>query len=609
MIEQFFTTWDGARLFYRAWMPPEASPEKPPEHSATRALVLFHRGHEHSGRFDELARRLGLAGFAVFAWDARGHGKSRTEAGVTPHEAGGTACPTSTDSFACLVRDADCFVKHLVREHGIAIEDVAVVAHSVGAVIAAAWVHDYAPPIRAMVLASPAFRVKLYVPFALQFLRLQRKLQRKAYVKSYVRPGMLTHDRVESESYARDPLISRAVSVNLLVDMHDAATRIVADAGAIRTPTLLLSSGKDYVVRLPVQREFFRRLGSPFKEMREYDGFYHDLWHEKDRAWPIEHARDFLLRAFEQPVSHEPPPANQAEYERLSRRPAALSPAGLKWGAQRLFLKIAGKLSCGIGTGWRSGFDSGDSLDYVYRNQPDGATPLGRLMDRVYLNSPGWRGIRERKAHVEELLLAAIGLIRAEGRPVHIFDPAAGGGRYVIEAVSRLGGAPVSVTLRDWNRATLDTASQLARELKLEGLSVGQGDAFDRRSLAGVQPRPGIAIVSGLYELFADNGKVRESLLGLADALGDHGYLIYTNQPWHPQLEMIARVLDNREGKPWVMRCRSQAEMDALVFRAGFEKLETRLDADGIFTVSLAGRRPATRELEAGLSRASGGRP
>ena len=68
------------------------------------------------------------------------------------------------------------------------------------------------------------------------------------------------------------------------------------------------------------------------------------------------------------------------------------------------------------------------------------------------------------------------------------------------------------------------------------------------------------------------------------------GYLIYTNQPWHPQLEMIARTLDNREGKRWVMRCRPQAELDDLVRQAGFEKLETLTDEDGIFTVSLAQR-------------------
>jgi alpha-beta hydrolase superfamily lysophospholipase/SAM-dependent methyltransferase len=571
VTEHLFTTWDGVRLFYRAW-----APERP----ASRALVLFHRGHEHSGRFEETVSRLGLEDFAVFAWDARGHGRSPGDRGWA-------------ESFACLVRDADCFVKHIQHEHAIPVENMAVLAHSIGAVITAAWVHDYAPPIRAMALASPAFRVKLYVPFALEFLRLQLQFQKRPFVKSYVRPGMLTHDPAECESYASDPLISRSVAVKLLVEMYDAATRVVAHAGAIRTPTLLLSSGSDYVVKLPPQREFFRRLGSPVKEMQEYAGFYHDLLHERERAKPIARVREFLLRAFEQPVTTDATARNDAEYRELSRKPATLSPAGLAWGSQRLFLKTVGKLSQGIRTGWRHGFDSGESLDYVYRNQPDGATPLGRLIDRIYLNSPGWHGIRSRKVHLEILLRQAIEQVRAEGKPVHIFDPATGGGRYVLETMSRLNGGPMSVTLRDLSQSNVDAASKLAGELKLSNVTVARGDAFDRHSLASVQPRPAIAIVSGLYELFPDNAKVGESLLGLADALAEGGYLIYTNQPWHPQLEMIARVLDNREGKPWIMRCRPQMEMDSLVRAAGFEKLETLLDEDGIFSVSLARRRNA----------------
>ena len=36
---------------------------------------------------------------------------------------------------------------------------------------------------------------------------------------------------------------------------------------------------------------------------------------------------------------------------------------------------------------------------------------------------------------------------------------------------------------------------------------------------------------------------------------------------------MIARGLTNRDGKPWVMRRRTQAEMDELVRAAGFEKI------------------------------------
>ena len=129
-----------------------------------------------------------------------------------------------------------------------------------------------------------------------------------------------THDAEEAKSYASDPLISRAVSVDVLVDMYDTSTRLLADAAAIQTPTLLLSSGKDYVVRLDAQREFFRRLGSPMKEMREYGGAYHDLWHESGRAWPIAHAREFLLRAFDRPAQAPAAPANEERYARLSRR-------------------------------------------------------------------------------------------------------------------------------------------------------------------------------------------------------------------------------------------------------------------------------------------------
>ncbi|MCB1968645.1 MAG: class I SAM-dependent methyltransferase family protein, partial [Candidatus Accumulibacter sp.] len=72
------------------------------------------------------------------------------------------------------------------------------------------------------------------------------------------------------------------------------------------------------------------------------------------------------------------------------------------------------------------------------------------------------------------------------------------------------------------------------------------------------------------------------------------GYLIYTGQPWHPQLEMIARALtSHREGEAWVMRRRSQAEIDQLVREAGFEKVGQRIDEWGIFTVSIARRTAA----------------
>ena len=77
----------------------------------------------------------------------------------------------------------------------------------------------------------------------------------------------------------------------------------------------------------------------------------------------------------------------------------------------------------------------------------------------------------------------------------------------------------------------------------------------------------------------------------MGEAIEAGGYLIYTGQPWHPQLEMIARCLSShRGGQNWVMRRRSQLEMDQLVESAGFRKVQQWIDADGIFTVSLAVR-------------------
>lgn len=575
--EHFMTTWDGTRLFYRAWQPPTPS---------RKALVLFHRGHEHSGRFEDVVNALALDDLSVFAWDARGHGNSPGKRGYA-------------DSFICLVKDADAFVRHISQAHAIPLENMVLLASSVGAIISAAWVHDYAPPIRAQVLVSPAFRVKLYVPFAIPMLRLLRRLRTRPFVRSYVSGKLLTHDPEQIVRYDEDVLISRAIAVNILLDLHDAATRVIEDAGAIHVPTLVLAAGADWVVKLPPQRRFFVRLSSPVKKMHVFPDFYHDLLHEKDRERPLARAREFILDAFLRPPTRPllgkgGDGGNRAEYAQLAEPLPLLAPHRLYFGCLKLLLKTVGRLSDGIRLGWRRGFDSGESLDYVYANTPRGITALGRLLDRIYLNSVGWRAIRQRKANLEKLLGAAIEKVHAEGKPVRLLDIASGPGRYVLRTLQTLSHLPVSAVLRDRDPVNLEMGRRLARELSVANVTYVRGDAFDPASLATVTPPPTIAVVSGLYELFPDNDLIARSLGGLSAALAGGGYLIYTNQPVHPQVELIARVLINRDGRPWVMRRRPQAEMDELVHAAGFEKLHMEIDEHGIFTVSVARKRVET---------------
>lgn len=580
---QRFTTRDGKSLCYRHW--PATDP------AAAGAVVLFHRGHEHSARLQHVVDELDLPGYAMFAWDARGHGLSFDK---DDH---------SEPSLGTFVKDVDSFVRHLSCVHGFAPADIALIGQSVGSVLLAAWVHDYAPRVRCMSLAAPAFEVKLYVPLARPALKIANRLIGDFQVNSYVKASALTHDPERVASYQNDPLIRRPISAKVLLALYSTADRIVADAQAIRVPTQVLISGADFVVRRQPQLDFFSKLGTPVKECHEFPGFYHDTLGEKDRHLAIGKVRDFIVRMFARAPLQEcfcnadRDGYTRREFDDLQRPLPAFSAKGVGYRLVRRGLKRVSPLSAGLRLGFATGFDSGGTLDYVYQNKPAGITPLGRLIDRAYLNSIGWRGIRIRRQNLETLLHDAFARLRDSDRPIRVMDIAAGQGRYIFSAIELAQGSGQSidhVLLRDYDERNVQQGRAFIHERGLDDLvQFERSDAFSRQSLTDVTPRPTVGVVSGLYELFPENTPVRESLAGLAVAIEPSGYLVYTGQPWHPQLEMIARTLPSHRGnRPWVMRRRTQAELDQLVEAAGFRKLDQLIDDWGIFSVSIAQRVP-----------------
>jgi len=404
--EKTFTSWDGAELFYRSWIPNKAT---------GKALLLFHRGHEHSGRWQEIVDSLGLDDLAILAWDARGHGNSPGDRGAAK-------------ALRDVIKDVDVFMRHVSETFSIPIENMIVLAHSLAVVTVTAWIHDYAPPIRAMILATAAFHVKLYIPFAISALRILRP----RFVKSYVKSKMLTHDREQATRYDSDPLIFRQIAVNVLLDLHGTAKRLVADAGAIQTPTLMIGAGKDWVVCLKAQQKFFDRLSSAHKRFEIFPDAYHAIFHETNRRDVVELVREFVRDCFAKPAT-TPSLLDADKRGYTAREHECLKNNGSRrFAVARAGLKVASRLSRGIEIGWRSGFDSGVSLDYIYRNEPHGLSALGRLIDKSYLNSVGWRGIRQRKENLNKTLRDLILKVHRENGPVTILDIAAGVGRYVI---------------------------------------------------------------------------------------------------------------------------------------------------------------------------------
>src|SRR5207249_8239427 len=117
---------------------------------------------------------------------------------------------------------------------------------------------------------------------------------------SFVTASMLTHDPDEAARYKADPLIFRQIAVNMLLDLHDTANRLLDDAGAVTMPLLVLAAGSDWVVQRSAQRRFVERASSPVKRFEVLPGFSHAIFHEKDRRLVANKVRDFIRESFAQ---------------------------------------------------------------------------------------------------------------------------------------------------------------------------------------------------------------------------------------------------------------------------------------------------------------------
>src|SRR3954447_14904954 len=108
--EHTMQSFDRAELFYRSWIPGKPT---------RKALLLFHRGHEHSGRWADFVELLALDDVAIFAWDQRGHGRSPGARGAA-------------ENFADTIKDVEAFVRHISRSPKSAFEDIIALGHSMG---------------------------------------------------------------------------------------------------------------------------------------------------------------------------------------------------------------------------------------------------------------------------------------------------------------------------------------------------------------------------------------------------------------------------------------------------------------------------------------------
>lgn len=258
--EDHFTTPDGHLLYEQSWLP-DAEPRA--------VVVVVHGVFEHSGRYARLAEDLNRRGYAVYAMDLRGHGRSEGERAMIR-------------SFDLFLDDLELFLERTTaRQPG---KPVFLLGHSMGGAVAALLSIKRPPKIRGMILSAPAVLVAGGV-FPL--------LRRLAWLASIVWPTLRV-TRLGCRFVSRDPAVVEAFRNDPLV-FHDrfpvrtgseilrAAKRIQTDAERMTLPMLVLHGTGDYVTDPQGSRMLVARAHSTDKTLQLYEGLYHEIFSEPER--------------------------------------------------------------------------------------------------------------------------------------------------------------------------------------------------------------------------------------------------------------------------------------------------------------------------------------
>jgi acylglycerol lipase len=251
--------------FWQAW-----TPETP-----VGVVVLVHGVHEHSGRYARVAERLVTAGYALYAVDHPGHGRS---SGVRGNIGSMAATVAGVDELAGLAAG---------RHPGL---PLFVYGHSLGGLIALQYLTGTPhPSVRGGVMSAPALEAGAAT-------RAQRRM---APLLSRWAPnlgvvaldlGGISRDPEVVEAYRRDPLNHLGkIRARTGTEMMTAIQAMPERLGSLTLPLFVIGGSADRIVSPTVGELVRSSVGSADLTVKVYDGLYHEPHNEPEQAEVLGH--------------------------------------------------------------------------------------------------------------------------------------------------------------------------------------------------------------------------------------------------------------------------------------------------------------------------------
>jgi acylglycerol lipase len=250
----------GREIFWQSWAPEDRAPRG--------SVVIVHGAGEHSGRYRHVADRLVAEGFAVYALDHRGHGRSDGPRALI-------------DRLDRAVSDIDGVV---TMARGARPDlPVFMLAHSMGGTFGVQYALAHQDRLAGLILSGPLAALD-GAPAPLRLAGRVLSVIAPAIGLIAVDSGLVSRDPQVVEAYRADPLVHHAkLPARTLAELASAIDAFPARAPQITLPTLILYGTEDRLAPPRGSVMLGERIGSADKTITPYEGLYHEILNEPER--------------------------------------------------------------------------------------------------------------------------------------------------------------------------------------------------------------------------------------------------------------------------------------------------------------------------------------
>lgn len=249
----------GLTIFWRSWLPAD---------SPTGLVLVSHGAGEHSGRYEHVGQALAGAGYAVFALDHRGHGRS----------AGARAVITRMDDA---LDDLDALRTLAVGRHaGI---PVFLLGHSMGATIALRYAISHGDRLHGLILSGALAELDA-APAPLRAIVPVLSAVAPQLGLIAVDPASVSRDPAVVSAYEADPLVHHGkLPARTIAEIAGAVASFPAAVASITTPTLIAYGTADRLCPPSGSLMLHERIGASDKTLLAYEGLAHEILNEPEQ--------------------------------------------------------------------------------------------------------------------------------------------------------------------------------------------------------------------------------------------------------------------------------------------------------------------------------------